>query len=629
MSVLNQIKPLHRLVERGLDEIGWFDLMGNGGDSAVVDFLVSKGIVKREEDKEDAGRGDGLLIVDAETGRKDLRSSSVGNYVRKVVLKMRPDHRETDSFERLEDIGFRLEGVVDCHAVFGKVGYTTEVLQQGLELGDEEAINLLEPSKHYLRRLDGATKWDLCRVDAASILMPSRFDVGIKALYAKLYLKGIAKEWREQLYSEHISRITGETEEIKEHDGSGKSGIDEFASEFHRILECPDADSLPIVPLDEDMVAIDGAHRIARGIARKERIQVARIHGEKSHSRAPADFFLKGHGVHPPMPKRIVDESALEYCRCKSGLVLAVIFPSATSNHFALKTLKELGEIVHTAEYLVDRSVGAGVLRQIYLGHHWADPLENKSPGFLSKIDQCFPFAGTITGVLLDRVDHSRVREIKREIRDYYECGSHSIHITDSDEEAFRTAQIFFNTNSLDFLRMGVTKSPLFHERVAALRQWIEEKQLHQGDFCIDGGSVLELLNLRSTRDIDFLYTGPEEELGELPVGFDCHNCHAGFHAHPRDEIVMDPQYHGYYMGLKFCTPKVVAAMKSNRGEAKDMEDVRLLKSKFMFRDRFPLMGKIVELTLKTKGHGRAFYRRSIERLKVPLRPFVRRLRGR
>ena len=42
--------------------------------------------------------------------------------------------------------------------------------------------------------------------------------------------------------------------------------------------------------------------------------------------------------------------------------------------------------------------------------------------------------------------------KIKDKIREVFNVGKHSVHITDTKEEAIRTARVVFNDNSIHFL---------------------------------------------------------------------------------------------------------------------------------------------------------------------------------
>ena len=541
-----------------------------------------------------------------------------------LLLQAKNRNKKTPYLELLENHGFRIL----CER--GDTTYLTNhrlrvyTIAADLTLRDSSAQTALQESQRRIRNLPKSTAVDFLSVESPLLLVPERFDIAIKAHYARLYRDGLAPSWRNYVYREQAVRITGPGQDVCEHDGSGKSGIKQFTAAFHRLLEVLPPENIPIVPVDDAWIAFDGAHRIAAAIVMARDIQVARIKAS-SKSLADADFFSKASAGNTPCAIEILDEAAIEYCRIKSGLVLAMIFPTVASESTAIEELERVGRIVYRKDVLLTPSAGMGLLRQAYLGHAWAEDT-SKYSGFMHKVKSCFPFSGVVRAVLLDGCPPSAIRPVKERIRAHYGVGNHSIHITDGDDEVLRMAQVLFNENSTELLRLGLGAMPGFHTMLFSFRDWIENNNLDAELFCIDGSAVLSLLDLRECRDLDFLFHGNPGKLPETPARVDCHNDLSRYHSSTIADIVGDPRLHCWYMGLKFCAPRTVLEMKENRGENKDYIDVGLLRSKLPLQQSQAIK-RFKSQVIWVQAYCRIGFALALNHLKKPIRPLVRKLR--
>ena len=539
-----------------------------------------------------------------------------------VLLAVEPGGRKTPVIAKLEGHGFRILCERGQVTILSSIRDKVEVLAPRRRLGDPEIWDRLEPSWHRMMHWPSSTSADLVSVPAPVLLTPERFDIAIKCLYGRLWMQKRAPGWRDTAYLEQVLRITGAGETIQEYDGSGKWGFGQYMSAYHSLLQDLEPGGLPVVPADESWIAFDGAHRIAAAIVMDRRVHVARIDAP-SPCVADAPFFAGASHGHPPCSEEILDEAAIEYCRVKKGLALALIFPVVPSETYAIDRLRGVGRIVYQKDVVLSPDAGRALLRQVYLGHPWLQG-EGESAGFASKVEGCFPFRGVARAVLIDDCDMRALRSEKERIRSHYRLGNHSIHITDGDEEVLRVARVMFNGNSVALLRAGIGEYPGFHRRIFAYRGWLERRAVDEEAFCVDAGAVLALLGLRECRDIDFLYHGDTDSMPAPPDGIDCHNDLERYHRHTIANLVGDPRLHCWYMGIKFCAPHVVAEMKRCRGETKDLADIALLASRLpRLQDRQrPLDQLIVKMT-SLRNHARAWRARILR----PLRLAVRALR--
>jgi len=561
------------------------------------------------------------LIVDDECVSAESIASTLSDYMYPAFLFIYfPDGIKSailfSACESHEYRCFRQEGRL---AFFYRNKDTGCCFSGKFTLGMSEIQEQVRPSLRYLRKLPSETSVEQVWLAGADLLTPKRFDIAIKCLYGRLLMLNLGATWRERLYLEHITKITGAGWDITEHDGSGKVGLEAFLENFHSLLTTQPED-IPAVPMDRELTIFDGAHRVAAAIAARRPVRGVRINA-LSGALAPYTFFSNA-----GLSEDLLDEAALEYCRVKRGLVIALIFPTVANDAYAVEGLRDLGEIVYRKQVILSPQAGGRLLRQVYSGHEWFENLDEDA-GFLNKQHSCFPFAGPLRIILLDNVNPARLRPVKDHIRSKLKLGNHSLHITDSDEETLRVSRLAFNHNSLEILECAAVPLPLFHKKLSIYRNWLHEHGLDTELFCLGGSTVLSLLGLRECRDIDFLYAGNVAALPVLPEGIGCHNESLQHYAHGIDDIIGDPRLHCWYMGLKFCSPQVVLRMKEQRGEAKDKVDTILLRDCLAGRG-FALPVQWKEKSYLVYAAFRAHLARALKLAKTPLKPIVDAVRG-
>ena len=559
-----------------------------------------------------------LLIAESVSTVESLKNI-VENYAypRYLVIQIPHNIKSTNLFRACEDVGYRL-----FRLLHGTAFFYLHAVADGRPSGPR-TINLPEiqeelgQSRRHISKLPPETQAEPSLFHGPDLLVPERFDIAIKCLYGRLWKFGLSKDWREYAYYVHIRKITGGNWEIREYDGSGKAGYDAFLESFHSLLGFLRPEEIPSLPVDRELTIFDGAHRVAAAIVNHRPVRGVRLDA-LSGSRAPSEFFVD-------LPEDVLDEAAIEYCRVKKGLAIALIFPTVANDTYATDHLLELGAIVYQKQIILSPRAGGLLLRQVYFGHEWFEDC-HEDAGFTDKRKQCFPFPGPLRILLLDRVDPARIRPVKDTVRGHYKLGHHSIQITDSDEETLRVARLVFNRNSLEVLVDTAGVLPLFHQKLRVYAAWLEKYGLNAELFCLGGSAALSLLGLRECRDLDFLYAGDVAALPSCPTCISCHNKEQRHYPYAIADIIGDPNLHCWYMGIKFCAPRVVLRMKERRSEPKDRLDAALL------RDCLPVAGKNSRLGGKHKAFllyaaFRARLAGPARRLKAPLMPFVLSLR--
>ena len=516
-------------------------------------------------------------------------------------------------FPKIESYGYRIFYEIDNFVIFF-FDYFHIIKLNNLS-------NLNFKFEQYKARWDWEIfknkKYSLLELDPRRLLNHKRFDIAIKVNYGRLYKLNIAKNWRDYLYTEHIKRITGPGELIREHDGSGKEGLKNFLANFKSLIQEEDKNNIPFIPLSKTFMPIDGSHRIAAGIIKKQKVNCIKFEHDFNIN-ADYKFFLGNTHLQKSCPIDVIEESAIEYCRIKNSVAIAFLFPSISNHDYAVELISKNASVVYKKEIIITPKQGQNLFRQIYLGQPWLSwAKDNKN--FINKTRMCFPFMGNMTVILFDDYKVSELRLIKKEIRDFYKIGNHSIHITDSKEETLNASKIIFNKNSLNLIRLQRKFLPNFHKYLFELKSWMAFNGIDPENICIDGSGVISAFGLRECRDLDFLFLGDESLLKSLPTKISCHNQIADNYGYEIGEIIGDPRMHFWYLGVKFCCPEQIVQMKIKRNETKDKKDLILLRQ-IIPSKKLLLIWKIINSISIYKNY---FFARIKDKIKNLIKKFI------
>ena len=190
------------------------------------------------------------------------------------------------------------------------------VLVEWLKPHEEIKVKARDKLLDMTKRWGGYTKPLLVDMNTGAIL-----DGHHRYSVARLLKLNIARNWREYLYYEHIKRITGPGNLIREHDGSGKEGIEVFLRNFESLVEEKNQEMIPNVPISNSLIPLDGSHRIAAAIVNKNKINCLKF--QKNYNiESNYKFFLGNSHLHKSTPVDLIEESSIEYCRIKANICL-------------------------------------------------------------------------------------------------------------------------------------------------------------------------------------------------------------------------------------------------------------------------------------------------------------------
>lgn len=443
--------------------------------------------------------------------------------------------------------------------------------------------------------------------DPRVFLSPARIDIAAKTIFARAYLEGNKSSWPEYIYREHIRAFNNFHE-----DNPKKDTYADFRDSFIRTIKgVKDSNSWKSKePVTYDSRGlINGAHRVAASIVLADKINTKRS-VKTWNSTYDHQFFRTNRGDISAIDEDVLDYITIEYTSLKtSNIFVAVIFPAAEGHREeAFSRLSSLGEIVNMKTFKYDEFVGKEVIKQLYFNSHndeWNYGLDFESATY--KADLCFAGKGDLQVYVIEaNLDETtRIKE-KQYLRSLWKKDKHSIHITDTIEEANRVVRMFFNANSRDFLKLNRAQefaSQNMYDLFDRYIKLVPKGFIDRENVAIEGSAVLDLYGVRQGRDID--YISRDDSINFAGSGIEKHSVEENsYHRVSVDDLLTNPKYFFYYKGYKFLTLKTIGKYKQNRfkvtKDPKDKNDTSLIddmltKQKITNkRDQYPRVSVIV-----------------------------------
>lgn len=277
-------------------------------------------------------------------------------------------------------------------------------------------------------------------IDARFLLSPSRFD-----LFAKLYYARNRERNAEDALSVYYSHIKAFNPDFKEPGREDKKGYHVFVSTFNLLLDTfKDKDfdeTISLVPITEDNVILDGAHRVAALAYWNRKIGVA----ECKHIKPKCDFnylYFKNRGL----SWSTMDKVALEMLDWIPDMRVACLWPIMKDKSKAIDIIKSNFYIAYEKRISVNLKSFEFFISKVYSAQSWA----KKKQYISDKAINCYGNGGEIWFVFFSSNNSSDVIHVKEIIRTLYRVKKHSIHITDNSTETKDLGNYILNRKVLD-----------------------------------------------------------------------------------------------------------------------------------------------------------------------------------
>ena len=426
---------------------------------------------------------------------------------------------------------------------------------------------LIEP--HFYKNLVNK-KYEIKYFNAHGLLTNTRLDIAFKLLYLEMLEYNV--DFSKEVYIEHIKAFSlGEfTEPGNENKNNIEKFIDDFKITFESIQNSGFDPSQTLIPLSKNGSIANGSHRVSSAIILNKYVNCVEINCN-DHIYDYQFFYDRN------VPNNILDIVATKFIEYAEEIYIALVWPTAVGKDEILE--KIIPNIVYKKNVKLNPNGAHNLMSQIYYGEDWLGTIENDFIGAQNKVAECFITFDSVRVIAFQASNLSDVLQIKREIRDTFNVGKHSVHITDTKEEAIRTARILFNDNSIHFLNYAKPNRYIStHNKIKKFNKFMKRNGLNNKEVLIDSSLILSLYGLREARDIDFLSEKNIEEI-HCTDEINMHDEELQYHKQSKLELVYNPSFYFYFNDLKFISFSQLYKMKKNRLEEKDINDCIMMEA--------------------------------------------------
>lgn len=470
-----------------------------------------------------------------------------------------------------------------------------------------EPYKLLQPYTVDLFKLKDH-KWKIIEFDPKLLIAPHRIDLAAKLLYIDHYVRGFDMTYAADVYARHIEAFNHRMTEPGQPE---KNSLSKFFAVFNNLIDEIrkngfDSD-ISLIPLAKDNIMLDGAHRVSCAIYFNKTIKAIQFPELYCDWNINHQYFRDN-----LLLESSLDAMALEYCKWKNNLYILCLWPRATGKEEraeAERLIKKHAVVVHSKNVPLSFHGMHNLMCQIYGSFDWVGTVESLFDGVNSKADACYGKGGMTSFYLLESSDFEKIKKLKTEIRDLFRVEKHSVHITDTFEETCQIAQAIFNINSLHHLERGFPfRYKASYVRLSKFREAVLKKRMHLDDFIIDASQVMASYGIREARDLDYLslHADIQDQLMDVLTGIDAedHSPFLRYHNVSKEELIKNPMNYFVFNGIKLISLKKLKEFKLNKGESKDIADVRLIDV-YLRNDLFLLKFKWLSFINALKRHSR------------------------
>jgi hypothetical protein len=426
----------------------------------------------------------------------------------------------------------------------------------------KELESLIEP--HLFNELT-QDKYKLEKVVSSELLKWSRLDIAIKLFFLDNKDKG---EFAKIIYEKHIQAFT--LGSFNEYGNTNKDSIQKyinsFETTFSTIKNNGFENQISLLPISGDKSILNGAHRLASAIYLNEEVDCVFL--DLENQIYDYKFFKQRH-----LSQDVLEIAVSKFIEYSENTHIAFIWPTAQGCDEDIE--KIIPNIIYRKEVKLNRNGAHNLLSQIYCGEDWLGDADNDFNGSNGKLVECFKTFDPIRVIAFQEENLDKVLDIKDRVRDVFKVGKHSIHITDTKEEAIRTARIIFNDNSIHFLNYAKpNKYKSTHTKISSFKEFLLKHKIDNDKIIVDSSLILSAYGIREAFDIDFLLDGDLNISSSL---IEPHDKHLHFYNQSKDELIYNPNNYFYFNEIKFVSFPLLYAMKKRRGEIKDSNDCKMM----------------------------------------------------
>ncbi len=430
-----------------------------------------------------------------------------------------------------------------------------------MSLSKPEVKSLLE---EHLNK--GVTKdyYEVQSISAVNLLIGSRFDLAFKIFYLEMLNKDLS--FADKVYKEHIRAFS--LGRFVEHGNNNKNSIDKFYSSFEKTFESIKNNGFDekktLIPLSKNGVILNGAHRVASAIILDENVSCVTL-GLPCLTYDYKYFYDRNVSID------ILDIAATTFVKYAKNIYIALVWPVSEGHKQEVEHL--IPNIVYKKNVSLNYNGAHNLLSQVYIEEQWIGNVENRFKGVERKLVKCFSYKDNVKVIAFQEESIEEVLRIKKNIRDIFNIGKHSIHITDTKKEAVKLSEILFNENSIHFLNYAKPNNFIsFHSEMTKAKNSVLMNKINKSNVVFNDDFVLAAYGIRSINKHKLLIGLYTEKINRSYLySSDL------FYEEKDVDYVFDPSYYFYFNGVKFKSFKSVLRSKINSSKESDLSDVLLM----------------------------------------------------
>lgn len=473
-----------------------------------------------------------------------------------------------------------------------------------MEISKENIYKYLNSN---MRKKLNRDKYTISTIAAKKLITNERVDIFIKYLYALSIINEDNNTFLESLYCEHIKAFN----HFVEADSTGKVGKESFVSNFKNIIESIKRngfDSNYCIPVSENLIPLDGAHRIAAAAALNLDVTVVNL--ELKDEKYNIDFFRS----------RGLNESLLDYITTQFAFFLpnsymVLVWPRANAKDEEIRNiLNRNGTIINRKNIRLSYNGLVNFQRIVYKREKWLGNYSNDFEGVHTKASQCYSTNGILRAFLFQ--SNADLIKMKDEIRVLYKVGKHAVHINDTHEETVEISQLVFNENANHFINCSVRKEQkVFNRLFEEYLHCIEQKKIDCKSVALIGG-IIPLYGIRDAKDLDYISTK------QIPESFndniELETKKLKYSSYSVQEIINNPKLHFVFKGVKFASLNVILEIKEKRNNDSDKRDVLYIRKLLKDGEIKYSLADYIKILLSI-----SFYRRNIKIFLLKIRYYI------
>jgi len=492
-----------------------------------------------------------------------------------IVFRGIQQHGPGQVIKELMDAGWILDGPQTGDLAVIRAGEVPPRLPSNWPVSPQSSSTEVGSIETSVRNFDFAIDW----VYPRDLLTPKRFDFAAKHIYARLREKNVKSDWGRFVYAFHLSLWNGFFE-----DSPRKVCEADFLESFHGLIndtrQTPEKGLRSIIPLASNGAPLNGAHRIIAALLHGKQVACVRTETPSTEVDYDQRFFeTRAASAENLHASDVLDAMALEFCRILSNIAIAIRFPSTKGHDDEVeRILSEHAVIFYRKTVTLENDGPVHLMRTLYEKEPWLGTPETDFDGARSKADLCFNRPGPARFFLLAFKDHAELRRAKERVRELFRVEKHSMHITDTRDEALRVAKLAFSNASIQFVNSRSTMGMPVFNRILSIYRSALALVGDPDDFCVDGSAVLAAYGIRDCADFDYISHEDQrlEISSKAPIS--SHNEYGEYYEESTlDDIIYRHCNHFYLEGMKFASLAKVRNWKQARGEPKDYNDVALI----------------------------------------------------